>query len=111
MFSKNPWPGIGFDAWLLSLDAMTVIGLRTMRIAQGGASGDREAQRMVEEKMLAMFMLPFALWSSPTDSPAVACLISARPCAPIGGGFRRPRNGHPIGVALQSRGRWAISTA
>ena len=70
MFSRNPWPGIGFDAWLLSLDAMTVIALRTMRIAQGGALGDREAQRMVEEKMLAMAMLPFALWSSPTDNAA-----------------------------------------
>ena len=51
MFTKNPWPGIGFDAWLLSLDAMTVIGLRTMRIAQGGALGDREAQRMVARRV------------------------------------------------------------
>ena len=50
---RNPWFGIGMDAWLLSLEASTVIGLRTMKIAQGGAGGRAEAERMVREKVAA----------------------------------------------------------
>ena len=47
----NPWIGIGFDAWRLSVEASTVIGLRTLRIAQGGEPGRAEAERMVSEKI------------------------------------------------------------
>ena len=53
----NPWFGIGLDAWRLGLEASTVIGLRTLRIAQGGASGRAEAQRMVSEKVEAAMAL------------------------------------------------------
>jgi hypothetical protein len=49
----NPWIGIGFDAWRLGLEASTVIGLRTLRIAQGGARGRAEAELMVQEKIEA----------------------------------------------------------
>lgn len=49
----NPWIGIGFDAWRLGLDASAVIGLRTLKIAKGGAAGEAEAQRMVSEKVKA----------------------------------------------------------
>ena len=49
----NPWLGIGWDAWRLSLEAGTVIGLRTLKLAQGGAAGQAEAERMVREKMQA----------------------------------------------------------
>lgn len=49
----NPWVGIGWDAWRLGLDASAVIGLRTLRIAQGGKSGRAEAERMVSEKVAA----------------------------------------------------------
>lgn len=49
----NPWIGIGLDAWRLGLEASTVIGLRTLRIAQGGAKGRAEAERMVAEKLAA----------------------------------------------------------
>ncbi len=47
---RNPWLGIGWSAWSLGLEASTVIGLRTMKIAGGGAAGDAEARRMVSEK-------------------------------------------------------------
>jgi len=47
------WWALGFDAWRLSLEASTVIGLRTARLAQGGALAQAEAQRMVAEKMAA----------------------------------------------------------
>jgi hypothetical protein len=49
----NPWFGIGFDAWRLGLEASSVIGLRTLKIAQGGAAGRAEAERMVSEKVEA----------------------------------------------------------
>ena len=49
----NPWPGIGWDAWRLGMEASTVIGLRTLKIAQGGAAGQAEAERMVSEKVQA----------------------------------------------------------
>ena len=49
----NPWIGIGFDAWRLGLEASAVIGLRTLRIAQGGEAARVEAERMVSEKLEA----------------------------------------------------------
>jgi hypothetical protein len=49
----NPWIGIGFDAWRLGLEASTVIGLRTLRIAQGGEAARLETERMVSEKVEA----------------------------------------------------------
>ena len=49
----NPWIGIGFDVWRLGLEASAVIGLRTLRIAQGGDAATSEAERMVSEKLEA----------------------------------------------------------
>ena len=49
----SPWVSVGFEAWRLGLDASAVIGLRTLKIAQGGASGAAEAQLMVREKLEA----------------------------------------------------------
>lgn len=49
----NPWFGIGLHAWSLGLEASTVMGLRTLKIAQGGARGRAEARRMVSEKVEA----------------------------------------------------------
>jgi hypothetical protein len=47
----NRWLRIGFDAWTLGLEASTVIGLRTLKIAAGGAGAEAEARRMVSEKV------------------------------------------------------------
>jgi hypothetical protein len=49
--ARNPWLRIGFDAWALGLEASSVIGLRTLKIAAGGAAGEAEARRMVSEKV------------------------------------------------------------
>ena len=48
---RHPWVGVGFDTWSLALEASTVIGLRTLKIAAGGAAGEAEARRMVSEKI------------------------------------------------------------
>jgi hypothetical protein len=53
----NPWVGIGLDAWRLGLEASTVISLRTLKIAAGGAGGLAEVERMVSEKIDAGLVL------------------------------------------------------
>lgn len=55
--AHNRWPGIAVDAWLLAFEASCVIGLRTFRLAAGGASSALEAQRMVTEKVEAALTL------------------------------------------------------
>lgn len=50
---RNPWIGIGVNAWQLGVESYSVIGLRTLRIAQGGEAARVEATRMVSEKVEA----------------------------------------------------------
>jgi hypothetical protein len=51
--ARNPWLRLGFDAWSLGVEASSVVGLRTMKLALGGAAADAESRRMVEEKVRA----------------------------------------------------------
>ncbi|MDE1148024.1 MAG: hypothetical protein PW843_15595 [Azospirillaceae bacterium] len=51
--SRNPWLRTGFDSWMLGVEAMQVITLRTWKLAAGGAAAQTEAQRMVTEKIAA----------------------------------------------------------
>ena len=51
MRTFNPWLNLGLQAWSLGFEASTVIGLRVMKIAAGGAEGEAEARRMVSEKV------------------------------------------------------------
>jgi hypothetical protein len=50
---RNPWIKISMDAWALGLEASSVIGLRTMKLAAGGAAAQTEAELMVREKIEA----------------------------------------------------------
>ena len=50
----NPWLGLAFKAFELGIEAQSVIALRMMRLAAGGASGRAEASRMVAEKVGAL---------------------------------------------------------
>jgi hypothetical protein len=51
--SRNRWLRTGFDAWLLGFEAATVIALRSLKIAAGGAPAKMEARRMISEKIAA----------------------------------------------------------
>jgi hypothetical protein len=51
--ARNPWARLGWDTWMLGAEAATVIGLRCLKIAAGGAAGEREARLMVDEKVEA----------------------------------------------------------
>lgn len=42
-----------FDVSMLGFEAQQVVWLRTMKIALGGRAGEREAMRMVSEKLTA----------------------------------------------------------
>lgn len=47
----NPWFRIGMDAWLLSVEASSVVALRMLKAVTGDASAVAEASRMVNEKI------------------------------------------------------------
>lgn len=51
MTARNPWLGVGMDAWALGFEASQVIGLRMMKLAAGGAAAQTEANLMVREKI------------------------------------------------------------
>ncbi|BCH22444.1 MULTISPECIES: hypothetical protein [unclassified Mesorhizobium] len=42
-----------FDTMMLGLEAQQVIWLRALHLARGGKAGEREARRMVTEKVIA----------------------------------------------------------
>lgn len=54
---RNPWLRIGTAAMGLGLDATHVIALRTIALSAGGKAAEREARRMMEEKVKAAFAL------------------------------------------------------
>jgi hypothetical protein len=47
------WIDIGAKTWLLGCEAAQVMWLRGWVIALGGTRGEREVQRMIEEKVAA----------------------------------------------------------
>ncbi|HEX4408087.1 MAG TPA: hypothetical protein VH206_04865 [Xanthobacteraceae bacterium] len=49
----NPWFTLSSQAVLLGIEAQSVMAMRMMRLAAGGANGQAEAQRMVTEKVAA----------------------------------------------------------
>lgn len=55
------WWRAGSDAWLLTFEASTVIGMRLATMATGGKAADTEARLMVAEKVQAGWELQSAL--------------------------------------------------
>jgi hypothetical protein len=50
----NPWLDLSLQATRLAWEAQTVMALRIMRMAGGGAQGRSETNRMVTEKVAAL---------------------------------------------------------
>lgn len=71
---KDPWAGLAWNAWAMGLEASTVIGLRTMKIAAGGPAAQAEIDLMVNEKVTAAMTLPMLAMTGQlgTTGPAVA---------------------------------------
>jgi hypothetical protein len=51
MIPASPWIRAGFDAWLLNVEASSVIALRMLKLAAGGAAAESELLRMITEKI------------------------------------------------------------
>lgn len=49
----NPWIALGFQTIQLGMEMQSVVALRLMRLAAGGARGRTEASRMIAEKIAA----------------------------------------------------------
>ena len=47
------WVSLGFDTWMVGLEAAQVMWLRAWQLAPGDARAQREARRMVDEKITA----------------------------------------------------------
>ncbi len=71
---KDPWTSLAFDSWSLGLEASTVIGLRMMKLAAGGAAAQAEAELMVSEKVAAGMTLPMLAMTGQLGAtgPAIA---------------------------------------
>ena len=54
---KDTLPQLAMDSWMLGFEAANVMWLRGMRIMAGGKLAEREAERMVREKLVANAML------------------------------------------------------
>ncbi len=50
---KTDWLSLGLESWQLGLEAGEVMWLRGCMLAMGGPAGEREARRMVAEKLAA----------------------------------------------------------
>jgi hypothetical protein len=49
----NPWFALSLKSVQMGMEAQSVIALRMLRIATGGARAEAEAGRMVTEKVVA----------------------------------------------------------
>ena len=47
----NPWVKLTMDTWSLGMEASSVIGLRTLKMAAGGQAAQTEAALMINEKI------------------------------------------------------------
>ena len=50
---ETGWPALAVESWMLGAEMSMVIWLRTLRMMTGGAIAEREAERMVSEKVTA----------------------------------------------------------
>ena len=55
--ARNPWFRLGMQSWSLAAEASSVMTLRMMKIAAGGAAAEAETARMIAEKSKAALEL------------------------------------------------------
>lgn len=82
MYQPNPfsaWFSAGADIWLLGIEAATVIGLRSIKLAQGGTAAHAETHRMIGEKFtvwVELQQMAFAGELGETLSDAVGSTVA-----------------------------------
>ena len=50
---SNPWFQLGWQSWMLGIEASSVITARLMKLAAGGDQAEREFRLMIDEKTAA----------------------------------------------------------
>ena len=70
--ATKSWPELAFDGWMLGAEMSTVIWLRSIRMMSGGKLAEREAERMVSEKISASMTLLPAIMAGGMDQSAQA---------------------------------------
>jgi hypothetical protein len=105
--AKNLWIWLMFDTWSLGLETSAVIASRTMKLVAGGEAAEKEAGRMVGEKIEAASAckrwLSRAAWERHRKvRPENRSRITDAGCVPTGVGWlkneralRRSRGGGP----------------
>lgn len=89
--AEKTWPALAFDSWLLMGEASTVIWLRSMRLMMGGPLANREAQRMISEKLTTgMTLMPALMAGGMTQSAeALSAATLAHYARPVRANRRR----------------------
>ena len=71
--AKNLWIRLMFNTWSLGLETSAVIASRTMKLAADGEAAEREARRMVAEKIeVALSLQTLALTGGLGTTPQSA---------------------------------------
>jgi hypothetical protein len=63
------WMSLAGQSWMLWGEAASVIWLRSLKLAGGGASARNEAVRMVSEKVASQVELGMAMMTNPMQGP------------------------------------------
>lgn len=64
------WPELAYEGWLLGAEMNMVIWQRSVRMMLGGKRAEREAMRMVSEKVTtAMTLMPALMAGGLSQSP------------------------------------------
>ena len=69
---------LGLNLWMLGMDSAAVIGLRSIKLAMGGAGADKESRLMIAEKLAAAAQLPLVLAGSAATSPSGVARTAVR---------------------------------
>lgn len=70
------WMNLAGQSWMLWGEAASVIWLRSLKLAGGGASARNEAVRMVSEKVASQVELGMAMMTNPMQGPEAATRAS-----------------------------------
>ena len=115
----NPWLALSFKVFQLGIEAQSVVALRMMRLASGGAGTQAEMGRMMVEKAAAVTEAQFAAATAAVAGSKDHVIAgrhlrsSENECGPIGDAFhvvksasllfQNPQRWHRCGLAAVSR--------
>jgi alkaline phosphatase len=75
--ASNPWFDLGWQSWMLGIEASTVIAMRMASVARGGAEAEREIELMVNEKIEAGHQLQAKLSSLGGGAAPATAMVTA----------------------------------